>query len=162
MSTRSFIAIKRDDGSFEGIYCHSDGYIEQPGVGWTLQNHYTDPAKVRELIDLGDLSGLAARVKPEEGEAHSYSQRARENGGVTTAYHRDRGEPREDTEAAKVDSFIELRKTAKDCGADFAYLFMDGKWFVWQPYRGGAPKTEEELILNHALTDYLKADATAS
>ena len=28
MSTRSNISIKRKDGTYDKIYCHSDGYLE--------------------------------------------------------------------------------------------------------------------------------------
>lgn len=38
MSTRSAIIRKTEDGSYEGIYCHFDGYLA--GVGKTLQEHY--------------------------------------------------------------------------------------------------------------------------
>ena len=31
MSTRSNISIKRKDGTYDKIYCHSDGYLEYNG-----------------------------------------------------------------------------------------------------------------------------------
>ena len=67
MSTRSIIAAY-DAGaaSFASIYCHFDGYPE--GVGAMLTAHYTDEAKIRELLALGDISTL----NPEIGEPHDF------------------------------------------------------------------------------------------
>ena len=38
MGTRSTIAIKNQDGSVTGIYCHWDGYVDHVGV--MLKEHY--------------------------------------------------------------------------------------------------------------------------
>lgn len=56
MSTRCTIAMKNDDGTLTAIYCHHDGYLS--GVGKTLLNYYQDPRKVRQLMELGDISSL--------------------------------------------------------------------------------------------------------
>ena len=32
MSTRSFICVEQDDGSYKGVYCHSDGYLTYNGA----------------------------------------------------------------------------------------------------------------------------------
>ena len=84
MSTRSAIIMKTDDG-YAGIYCHFDGYPS--GVGQTLLDNYQDLEKVNDLIRLGDISQLGARVVP-IGE-HSYGQ---PETNTTVAYMRDRGE----------------------------------------------------------------------
>ena len=70
MSTRSRIGILNDDGTVDSIYCHFDGYISNNGK--ILQEHYTDPAKMAELIALGDISSLAAEigVQHQIGRAH--------------------------------------------------------------------------------------------
>ena len=49
MSTRTAIFKEQVDGTFQGIYCQSDGYIE--GVGAMLYNYYQDTEKVQRLID---------------------------------------------------------------------------------------------------------------
>jgi hypothetical protein len=72
MSTRSRIAIEKQDGTVESIYCHFDGYLSNNGE--KLQNHYSTREKMEKLIELGDISSLGNT--PEE----------------TVAYHRDRGE----------------------------------------------------------------------
>jgi hypothetical protein len=72
MSTRSRIGIVRDSNAtkpvVESVYCHFDGYPE--GVGQTLLDHWTDPAKVEHLISLGDLSVLGSEI----GEKHDFDQ----------------------------------------------------------------------------------------
>jgi hypothetical protein len=68
MGTRSTIALEFADGTVEQVYCHWDGYLSNNGQ--ILQEHYSDPFKLRELIDLGDLSSL----RPEVGASHPFSQ----------------------------------------------------------------------------------------
>jgi hypothetical protein len=68
MGTRSTIALEFADGTVEQVYCHWDGYLDHNGA--ILKEHYSDPFKLRELIDLGDLSSL----KPEIGKAHPFSK----------------------------------------------------------------------------------------
>ena len=72
MSTRSRIAIEKQDGTVESIYCHFDGYLSHNGE--ILQEHYSTKEKMEKLIELGDISQL--KDTPE----------------TTVAYHRDRGE----------------------------------------------------------------------
>lgn len=69
MSTRSHIAIKRDEGRVEGIYCHSDGYPSHNGR--ILQEHYQSEKKIERLFRLGDLSTLAKNT----GKQHDFNWR---------------------------------------------------------------------------------------
>ena len=57
MSTRSLIAIEKSDGTYDTIYCHYDGYIEN-GVGEELFRNYKDLMKVEKLISLGNRRQL--------------------------------------------------------------------------------------------------------
>lgn len=57
MSTRSLIAIEKSDGTYDTIYCHYDGYVEN-GVGEELFNNYKDRLKVENLISLGNRRHL--------------------------------------------------------------------------------------------------------
>jgi hypothetical protein len=68
MGTRSTIALEYADGTVQQVYCHWDGYLSNNGQ--ILQEHYSDPFKLQELIDLGDLSSL----RPEVGASHPFSQ----------------------------------------------------------------------------------------
>lgn len=56
MSTRSKIAIRRKDGSLQGIYCHFDGYLNYAGE--ILEKFYDTTEKVENLISLGNLAKL--------------------------------------------------------------------------------------------------------
>jgi len=87
MGTRSTIAIENLSGTFEAIYCHFDGYLEHNGK--ILSDHYTDTAKVRALIALGDISSLGEEVAAGPNEIHSFEHPAP---GVTVAYGRCRGD----------------------------------------------------------------------
>lgn len=64
MSTRSTIAIRREDGTMKKIYCHSDGYIEWNGS--ILQKYYSTADKVEKLLALGNLSTLGPEIKPDD------------------------------------------------------------------------------------------------
>jgi hypothetical protein len=68
MGTRSTIALEFADGTVQSVYCHWDGYLEHNGK--ILLEHYSDPFKLRDLIDLGGLSSL----RPNVGEKHAFSQ----------------------------------------------------------------------------------------
>ena len=96
MGTRSTIALEFADGTVGQVYCHWDGYLEHNGQ--ILAEHYSDPFKLRELIDLGDLSSLGTQI----GHAHPFSphgskedealyEHAKDQ-GYCTFYGRDRGE----------------------------------------------------------------------
>jgi hypothetical protein len=71
MGTRSTIAIEFADGSVSQVYCHWDGYLSNNGA--ILQGNYTDPFKVRELVDLGGFSSLKETVA--ETAESAYTQR---------------------------------------------------------------------------------------
>jgi hypothetical protein len=108
MGTRSRIAAANADGTFTSIYCHWDGYPS--GVGQTLRDHYKDEAKVRELLNLGDLSSLEEEI------------------GTCNAYGRDRGET--GVEAQTSADFQELCQATQDCGGEWLYVFKGGQWFA--------------------------------
>lgn len=117
MSTKSLIYREVSEGKYEGIYCHWDGYIEHNGM--LLYIFYNTEAKVKELIDLGFLSELGAKIgtkvdfqKRVEDEAYF-----NETFNQCVAYHRDKGEKKEI-----------LYKL--DTDAHYIYIFKKGKWFV--------------------------------
>ena len=96
MGTRSTIALEFADGTVEQVYCHWDGYLEHNGK--ILAEHYSDPFKLRDLIDQGDISSLGKIVgnthpfSPHECETQKAQYEAAMAAGATTFYGRDRNE----------------------------------------------------------------------
>ena len=96
MGTRSMIAIQNPySKDVRAVYCHWDGYLEHNGS--LLQKHYSNSAKVNNLIALGGMSSL----RPEIGEKHEFSRLDSTlpeaeyealYGNMCTFYGRDRGE----------------------------------------------------------------------
>ena len=131
MGTRSTIALEFADGTVEQVYCHWDGYLDHNGA--ILAEHYSNPFKLRDLIDLGDMSSL----RPEIGEKHAFSQfelRAEEVAGYKlltedwcTFYRRDRNES--GCKARKYKNADEYF----DCSQQEEYDYIlrtDGVWYV--------------------------------
>ena len=116
MSTNATISLVNDDKSVDQIYLHWDGYVE--GAGKTLIENYTDAEKVRELIELGNLSSLGAEI----GEKHDFDKRP---DNVCTAYRRDRGE--RGTSAQRFHTYSEWKRGRRE---QYNYLFDNGEWFV--------------------------------
>ena len=54
MATRARIGIQKEDGTIIAAYQQWDGY--PGGLGYNLEDHWTDPTKVTEAIMLGDAS----------------------------------------------------------------------------------------------------------
>lgn len=110
MGTRSTIALEFADGTVEQVYCHWDGYLEHNGK--VLQEHYSDPFKLKELIALGGFSSLCATV--EETKQGAYTQRG------------------EDLSIEKYKDIEDYR--ANVYGEEYDYILrnVDGKarWFV--------------------------------
>lgn len=120
MSTRSFVGIQTPDGSIVAIYVHFDGYPS--GVGATLVAHYTDPAKLEQLMALGDLSILA----PDIGEPHPFDDPSHPSWCL--AYGRDRHEP---NVSARIYPDLDAFLNASDnYGTDYTYIHRDGQWWV--------------------------------
>jgi hypothetical protein len=86
MATRSTIALEFADGTVQQVYCHWDGYLDHNGK--ILQEHYSDPFKLRDLIDGGAISSLSPEIDA-GNDNHSFEQ---PKAGVTVFYTRDRGE----------------------------------------------------------------------
>lgn len=117
MGTRSFIAHKTADG-YRAIYCHWDGYPSWNGR--ILYQHYSDPAKLDALLDLGDISSLGTGL----GEKHDFNDSG--NDDVTTAYGRDRGDT--GTEARAYPTLAMLFAAANGCWAEYVYVLENGRW----------------------------------
>jgi hypothetical protein len=120
MATRSTIGVVLWDGRIESIYCHWDGYPE--GVGATLRDHYTDPAKIETLLDLGDISSLREDI----GEQHDFDSAS----DVTTFYGRDRGETGINARThADENEWLGYRKGN---GCEYGYLWNGNSWSTFE------------------------------
>jgi len=84
MATRSTIAIERADGTVSQVYCHWDGYLTHNGE--ILLEYWSDPAKLEQLIGLGNLSTLGTEI----GRKHDFEDSS--DLECCTFYGRDRGE----------------------------------------------------------------------
>lgn len=130
MSTRSRIGMLNDDGTVTSIYCHSDGYPEDPhGVGYKLSAFWSE--SVRPLLALGDLSVLGEVLGKDEG--HGAFDRCRtligtddERRAWCVAYNRDRGET--DTEAS-----THPAGEWPDSGQEYEYLWTGREWKMRRP-----------------------------
>ena len=118
MSTRSNISIKRKDGTYDKIYCHSDGYLEYNGR--ILDTFYKDEQKINNLINLGDISVLGFRVNPDPSIRHSFDYNERQE-GVTVAYGRDRNETNVDKKTYQNEQ--EYLDSFKDTWCEYVYLY---------------------------------------
>lgn len=131
MGTRSTIALEYADGTVGQVYCHWDGYLEHNGM--ILYKNYSDPFKLRELLDLGDLSSL----RPEIGEQHAFSQfdlpadqveaYKTQTENWCTFYGRDRGETGISQKMFKsYEDYVENHQYE-----EFEYILRkDGVWYV--------------------------------
>lgn len=127
MGTRSSIGIWNNDGSVKMIYCHWDGYPDH--VGAVLLEHYTDETKVRQLLNLGDISSLGKDVSPPPGcSDHSHNNPVQ---GVTVSYYRDRAARtelgyRDQWQDVKPDEFLSLeaaQRSLNKSDREWFYLF---------------------------------------
>ena len=165
MATRSTIAIEYADGTVGQVYCHWDGYLEHNSK--LLQEYYSNPFILRDLIDMGDISSLGKiigtkhpfspfesdtnefkalpqdeqeRIKAATKAAYDLAQTA----GATTFYGRDRGET---SIAAK--TFTSFKDyVANHQYEEFEYILrqVDGEavWFV-SKYNGPYVPLVEQL-----------------
>jgi hypothetical protein len=122
MSTNCWIARKTQKG-YEVIYCHWDGYPER--VGRILKQYYSDPKKLRKLFALGDISSLRKDI----GKYHpfDYDIDDPKYKNMTTAYHRDRGDPWPEVKPTLFKSFVALLDK-RGPSISYLYVFEKGKW----------------------------------
>jgi hypothetical protein len=133
MATRSTIALEFADGTIGQVYCHWDGYLAHNGK--MLQEYYSNPFILRDLIDLGSLSSL----RPQIGTKHPFSmfeanmiqdEYATLYRDMCTFYERDRGERSADTTYFK--DYEHFLVDGQEEEYDYILRNVDGKptWFV--------------------------------
>jgi len=142
MATRSRIAIEREGGSVESIYCHHDGYPSNNGR--LLLENYEDRKKVEGLIALGDISSLGEEVDPDDRLNHTFENPQR---GVTVAYHRDRGEAK-----SGPDYHRDLDHFVRSDVEEYGYLFTkEGEWLFVDGHKSAS--TREAIPLKSVIKD---------
>lgn len=132
MATRSTIALEFADNTVQQVYAHWDGYLDHNGA--ILLENYSDPFKLRELIDLGDLSSLGPNIGTKHpfspfGDSDAAAYDAAKEAGATTFYGRDRGE--DGVDARKFKDFADYK--ANHQYEEYEYILRkDGNWYVSQ------------------------------
>ena len=111
MGTRSAIGYKLPNGKIRAKYCHWDGYVEG-GVGQTLQESYQAAFKIGRMVELGDMSTLAAEIDDCE------------------FYGRDRGDSPGDVDAQDYDDFDDFTTCFEGC--EYFYVWNGNEWLVSQ------------------------------
>lgn len=138
MSTNSYIAMLKKDGTVTEVYCHWDGYPEYNG--YMLLKYYNTPEKVKELIALGDLSGIGEvilhpavekygfdyRINPEAKEEYGEDQLFRISSCI--AYHRDRGEPFSQNKYSSFNVYI--KKVNRYMGYNYLFDEKTSTWYL--------------------------------
>jgi hypothetical protein len=118
MATRSIIAAEFDaemGGNIVATYCHYDGYLQ--GVGTTLLRNFNDSESAFAISDMGYLSSLYDSVE-ENADPEKFGERAHAN----------------DDEPNYFEDLADIEANMTNYGAEFAYVFKDGKWFVFDRY----------------------------
>jgi hypothetical protein len=133
MATRSTIALEFADGTIGQVYCHWDGYLAHNGK--MLQEYYSNPFVLRDLIDLGSLSSL----RPQIGTKHPFSMFEANMTqdefynlyrDMCTFYGRDRGEGKSDATYFK--DYEHFLVDGQEEEYDYILRNVNGKatWFV--------------------------------
>ena len=120
MGTRSRIGMETANGAVYSIYCHWDGYPSHNGK--LLLEHWSNDAKLRELMDLGDISVLAAEL----GRKHQFEGTRKPT--WCKVYGRDRGET--GIEAQVHDTREAFYAQAASGWEEYVYLWTQGEWLV--------------------------------
>ena len=133
MATRSTIALEFADGTIGQVYAHWDGYLAHNGK--MLQEYYSNPFVLRDLIDLGSLSSL----RPTIGTKHPFSMFEANMTqdefynlyrDMCTFYGRDRGEGQSDATYFK--DFENFKANCQQEEYDYILRNVNGvaTWFV--------------------------------
>ena len=137
MSTRSYICKENEDGTYTGIYCHWDGYLDHNGR--MLLEHYNTIEKVNSLLKLGNISFLDCELEPNPKLPHNFENK---QDGVTFAYGRDKGEAEQEAHT------VSLEDLNQDLFIEYIYVFIqDKKWkyFIGGELHKGMKSVKEDL-----------------
>ncbi len=122
MSTHAILTARLGPRHFRSITVLSDGYVEH--CGKMLVGHFTDAAKIKALMELGNVVYLRDSILPVAG--HSY-ETFRQNPEHTLFMGRDMGR----TEQESVYGPTAYQSILRLCyRTDYYYLWQDGQWTV--------------------------------
>lgn len=125
MATNAWIGALNPDNSVEYIYCHFGSLSD---AGTVLIKSYVDEQKVKELLQLGDISVLGGELNPPAGVEHSFGNPYQ---NVVVAYGRDRGEV--GTKSKVCQTLEQFAEEAKANWIELIYLYRDGLWNIITP-----------------------------
>jgi len=125
MATNAWIGVLNPDNSVEYIYCHFGSLSD---AGTVLIKSYVDEQKVKELLQLGDISVLGGELNPPSGVEHSFGN---PHQNVVVAYGRDRGEV--GTKSKVCQTLEQFAEEAKANWIDLIYLYRGGLWNIITP-----------------------------
>lgn len=124
MSTRSAIGLLIGD-KVKSIYCHFDGYLSHNG---RILLKYYDETKLKELLDLGDISSLGINIGPKQDFTNFMpKEEGTEFPKYCRSYGRDYEEENAEAEILDLDEFV---SECKERWCEYFYLMKNGKWFV--------------------------------
>ena len=125
MATINFIVLK-EEKQYTFIYCQSGAYLEN--VGYLLLTHYSNPEKLKELLELWDLIYLGEEIWGKQNDLKTRNKKR------CLAYWRDMGHTR--TEAFTDNSLEVIRKFINFFRNIFVYVYIydlkKGKWFYFK------------------------------
>ena len=124
MSTPSTITYVDENNNAHSIYCHFDGYPEHHMP--ILTEHYNTYEKVKELVDLGDMSALREKVIPNPTKEHKFGYGNCAQKNVCIYYHRDRGDDWYRCKPAIYEYNEE--NWINNCGRTYDYIFINNEW----------------------------------
>lgn len=121
MGTRSNIAIERENGTVEMVYCHWDGYPDHNGR--LLLEHYSATPLVEELVGGGNVSSLEPTIQ----ESKFYVRRSEWDsfGGQDEPWESNKPQVYPDRDGARCSM------------QEFLYIWVEteGRW-VYSDHRG--------------------------
>ena len=153
MATRARIGLQKEDGTIIASYQHWDGY--PGGLGYNLEDHWTDPAKVTEAIMLGDASKWGHII----GDKIDFDDREHPMQDIQNVYYgRDRGEKDVGYKVYKDEE--DYLDRGYNAGEEYIYLLKDtgkttylgkpqGEWFYADYKRMTFNPLEEDAINEH-------------
>lgn len=153
MSIRAVIFKVLVSGEVRGVYCHCDGGLDC--VGAILNLAYHDPAKVDQLLALGDLLALGMEV--EAGPRLPIYEHV-------IAYHRDYGEPWHDTRYSSYDElYHKLTATGAFWLIDYVYVMKPDQtghyqWYVAEHQPNDSGKYQAPRLLREAIAELIEQE----